>query len=135
MSKTLPIGFWIRQADNLLTEGINNIQLSFGLTRTEWQVLNIIYEKGAASIDEAAQLLSPFAVYNDIQGVFKKLDAEGLLTEEGGPVLTPKGNTVYHDCLEKQNAFRQKVMTGISEQQYEQVIATLQAMIENMKKT
>ncbi len=33
--KDLPIGYWIKQADNLLTQGINKIQAEFDFSRTD----------------------------------------------------------------------------------------------------
>ena len=134
MSKRPPIGFWIRQADNLLTGGIEGIQSSFGLSRTEWQVLSSIYEKENVTVDEVAQLFSPFAAGNKIKEILEGFKTGGLLTEDASPALTDEGIKLYKACLEKQNEFRQKVMAGISEQEYEQVIRTLQTMIENMRK-
>ncbi len=43
-SKDLPIGYWMKQADNLLTLGIDKIQAAFGFSRTDWQILNALKE-------------------------------------------------------------------------------------------
>jgi len=42
MKNKLPIGYYLKKTDNLLTEGINNIHKEFNLTRTDWQILNSI---------------------------------------------------------------------------------------------
>ena len=38
----LPIGYWIKKADELLAERINEVQRSNGLTWTGWQILNTL---------------------------------------------------------------------------------------------
>ncbi len=44
----LPIGYWLKKADILLTEGIDKIQLQFGITKTGWQTLNTIAQPPAS---------------------------------------------------------------------------------------
>lgn len=56
-----PIGYWIKQADELLTQGINTIQASFQLDRTDWQVLNTIAEHRSIGSRELTQSIQPFA--------------------------------------------------------------------------
>ncbi|MCE7988563.1 MAG: hypothetical protein DYG89_45990 [Caldilinea sp. CFX5] len=41
-----PIGYWLKRADQVLTEAINNVQAVHNFTRTDWQVLNLLREKG-----------------------------------------------------------------------------------------
>lgn len=36
-SKKMPIGFYLKKADNLLNENINRIHSEMGITRTDWQ--------------------------------------------------------------------------------------------------
>ena len=48
-AKKLPIGYFIKQADYLLTKGINEIQSSLGLTRTDWQILNSFNRRKGAN--------------------------------------------------------------------------------------
>jgi len=42
----LPIGYWLKRVDNLLTEQIDRVQAVNGITRSEWQFLNLLSEEG-----------------------------------------------------------------------------------------
>ena len=37
----LPIGYWLKRVDALLTTAIDQAQAEHGVSRTQWQVLNI----------------------------------------------------------------------------------------------
>jgi hypothetical protein len=63
-SKELPIGYWIKQTDLLLTKGIDDIQSSFGMTRTDWQILNAVSEKAFVNRVDLINLILPFADTN-----------------------------------------------------------------------
>src|SRR5438128_2509899 len=117
-SKNLPIGYWIKQVDELLTKRIDGIQSSFDLTRTEWQVLNLSKEKGPINRLELATLIKPFADLNSFNTILAKFEDSQLLEAENGKLtLTGKGIELHKACFEKQKVFRQKAMAGISEQQ------------------
>lgn len=51
-TKNLPIGYWIKQADQMLTKGIDEIQLLFNITRTDWQIINSINENNVIKKSE-----------------------------------------------------------------------------------
>ena len=44
--KNLPIGYWLKQVDKLITEQIDQAQAVHGVYRTEWQILNLLRENG-----------------------------------------------------------------------------------------
>lgn len=50
-TKNIPIGYWVKQADEFLMKGINEIHASMQMTRTEWQMNNSIHEN--ITIDRA----------------------------------------------------------------------------------
>jgi hypothetical protein len=45
----LPIGYWLKQVDNLLNEQINRVHAASGITRSDCQVLNILSETGTGT--------------------------------------------------------------------------------------
>lgn len=132
-SEKMPAGYWIRKADELLTHSIDDIQSSFGITRTGWQILHYIDENGFADKSELAEVIRPFAASGIFEEMLKKFEAEELISIDNSKInLTQKGLQLYAGCLEQQTIFRQKVMSGISEHDYEIVISTLQKMVNNM---
>jgi hypothetical protein len=60
-NKNLPIGYWIKHLDHLLTEGINKIQNQFGLTRSDWQVLNCLSEQSKIEKENLLEIMKPLA--------------------------------------------------------------------------
>ncbi len=133
-SKKLPIGYWIKQVDNILTKGIDDIQSSFGMTRTDWQILNYVSERETFEKIELAMIMSPFLDTNLIDDILTKLKERNLIDEKDQKlILTDNGKKQHSLCLEKQKLFRLKTMTGISEQDYQVTVLTLQKIIENNK--
>lgn len=132
--KKLPIGYYIKQVDELLTKGIDEIQNEFGLSRKGWQVLNTVFQKDEISRTNLQSLMNPFADLEALNFIVAELQERQLVIEkEEQLTLTIKGIELHKSCLQKQQAFRQKAMANISELQYETTLTTLQKMIENLQ--
>lgn len=128
-----PIGYWVKQADEVLTRGINNIHLTFGITRTDWQVLHTIREHGSISSSKLTELLKPFADARALEKIAIRFRQQELLHTGDEEVLSlsEKGRQLHTACFEKQQAFRKKVMSGIAEQEYVTAVTVLQKIVEN----
>lgn len=98
----LPIGYWIKRADALLTARINEAQAANGLTRTEWQVLNSVFEMSSAAASEIAEVLRPFADPLELSATIDGLVRRGLIAEGAGEPgrlrLTPAGEGTARSC-------------------------------------
>lgn len=131
----LPVGYWIKQADRLLTGKIDEIQSEFGLTRTGWQLLNSINENSPAKRDMLIQLLLPFSDKNNTTQVLAEFNRNQITTvsAQNEITLTEKGKQLFTACSEKQQQFRQKAMQNISEQEYQTTVATLQKIVTNIE--
>jgi DNA-binding MarR family transcriptional regulator len=131
--KQLPIGYWIKQVDELLTKNINEIQSSFSLTRTDWQILNTLSEQGSIHQNELTVLMKPFLSLTSVEDALSQLKNKQLIIEEDQNLkLTDKGKEHHTACLERQKKFRQDTMAGISEENYQTTIATLQKIVANI---
>ena len=60
MNPKLPIGYWLKQADNLLTKQINAVQAANGVSRSDWQVLNMLKENSSASREHIFETMHTF---------------------------------------------------------------------------
>lgn len=132
MQSKLPIGYYLKKTDNLLTEGINQVHKALGITRTDWQILNSINENVQLDRRELGNLISEFASEEAINEAISVLIDRYLIQDSGYFSLTDKGRDLYQTCLQKQKEFRQKAMKDISEQEYFQTIATLEKIIHNL---
>ena len=103
----LPIGYWIKEADNLLTAGIDAIHSKAGLTRTGWQVLNSIYENGSLQENTLFDLLRPFANKESLEQILVKLANDNLIEEKEGILfLTAGGKQLYQQCFSAKSQIR-----------------------------
>lgn len=129
--KKLPIGYYLKKVDNLLTDKIDVIHSEFGLTRTDWQILNSISE----GVDKKAILtqLSEFASAEQLNERIHSLLERSLIVDNIILKLTDKGEGIFKTCLQKQTALRQKSMQNITEHEYLQLITTLEKIIDNLK--
>jgi hypothetical protein len=44
VTKQKPIGYWLKHADEVITEHADRVLSDNGFTRSRWQVLNIVYQ-------------------------------------------------------------------------------------------
>ncbi len=134
-TRNLPLGYWIKKVDNLLTAGIDRIQANHGLTRTEWQVLNCIAGSHHLSKTEIITIIAPFAHEKAAISILDKLERELLISQKDeNIVITPTGTELNHSCLKEQLQFRKKAMNDVSEQQYQTTVYTLEKIAENLSR-
>lgn len=132
----LPIGYWIKRADALLTARINEAQAANGLTRTEWQVLNSVFEMPSAAASEIAEVLRPFADPLELSATIDGLVRRGLIAEGAGEPgrlhLTPQGRERHAAAREVQMRVRQQAVRGITEADYVTAVRVLQQIVANL---
>ncbi|MFI6356488.1 MarR family winged helix-turn-helix transcriptional regulator [Streptomyces sp. NPDC050743] len=116
-----PIGHWLNRADKALTRAMNGVLSEFGLTRLDWQVLNVIRDTTPEATDSA--VLSALAAHADVRTLTASVDAvlSGGWATRTAPhrlALTPDGRRRLAAVTERVQAFRDLSMTGISAAEY-----------------
>jgi DNA-binding MarR family transcriptional regulator len=142
-SKTanLPIGFWLKKVDQLLTDQINQIQARNGLTRLEWQTLNTLHEKEGVGQEVLHTILAPFtdrATLSKILGRFSELDWLDMTNDDAGTTiyrLKSEGKQQHQKVFKAQQEIRELAMKEINAEAYATVIRTLQQMVTNLEAT
>lgn len=106
---------------------------AFNLTRVKWQVLNSIQENAGITKKELVKLMKPFATASVIENILEGYRQHGHIAPEHQEMLelTSKGLQLHAVCLDQQLEFRKKIMTGISESDYQTTILTLQKIVKN----
>lgn len=132
----LPIGYWLKKADEVLTSRINAAQEANGLTRTEWQILNVLHETSSASRSQIIELLSPFRDADALGSTIDALIDRGLVeateTETRQLRLTAQGRDLHATALAVQKKIRQQAVQGIREADYGTTIQVLQQIVNNL---
>lgn len=130
-----PIGYWLKRADALLTLRIEEAHRASGMTRVEWQVLDELYRAGAAAPGALAEALGPFAEREVVQRCLIRLEEQAMVQNAGteGYRLTPDGERLYGEALERQDKVREQAIHGIHEDAYRTTLGVLQRLVENLE--
>lgn len=132
----LPIGYWLKRADQVLTDRINEAQRAHGLSRTQWQILNVLAELGSATEEQLASPLRPFADRTALRELIAGLQQRGLVSGKGALddryVLTMQGHQTHEAALALQQAVRRQAMQAISAADYATTVQVLQRIVENL---
>lgn len=139
MRPKLPIGYWLKQADNLLTEQIDKAQAIHGVSRSDWQVLNVLKEIGSASRERIFETMHTFLDASSFNNIITHLIERGWIeqrkvTKTGMEEfqLTREGQRQHEVIFATQKEVRQRAMEGISQEEYATVIRVLQRIVSNL---
>lgn len=132
--QTAPIGYWLKQADQALTDGIDSIQATHNLSRTDWQLLNTIQGTTLVHRHNLLDALLPFADQAAVDAILTRFTTEGLIMSPGETtfVLTQRGKDLHESCLNAQQSFRQIAMAGITDEAYQTTVTTLRKLVANL---
>ena len=136
MKPTPPIGHWLKKADEVLTASIDEAQRENGLARLDWQVLNVIKERGFATRDQVAAMLQPFADPATIIRVIQRLVERGVVEREPPEdrySLSPRGRELHEKALASQTEVRARAMRDINAADFATTVRVLQKIVENLE--
>lgn len=136
----LPIGYWLKRADNLLTDRINKAQTVNGVSRSDWQVLNMLNEAGSASKEQIFERMRTFVDASSFDEIITRLIGRGWVERSGvshrGKVefqLTEDGRRQHGIILAVQKELRQRAMRGIGDEEYSTTIRVLKRIVSNLE--
>jgi hypothetical protein len=135
VTKQQPIGYWLKHADEVITEHVDRVFSDNGFTRFRWQVLNIVYQAGAIT---RGSLFDTMQIFVDARHQEELIDGfvkEGWLVEGDAAqlTLTDAGKDKRETVFELQSEVRRRAMRGITEQEYAAVIDVLQRVVKNLE--
>ena len=129
-----PIGYWLKRADSLLTQRIDEAQRANGLSRLEWQALNVV-RAGPATAETVTDTLRPFADPELVTVTLAGLVGRHVVRSPDGRAfeLTPEGQALFTRAAETQGEIRRRAMDGIGEAEYAAMLAVLQRFVANLE--
>ena len=138
VTKQQPIGYWLKHADEVITEHIDRVLSDNGFTRFRWQVLNIVYQAGTITRSGVSDTMQTFIDARQLDEILDEFAEEGWLVKRGEGdaaqlTLTEAGKAKRESVFELQSAVRRRVMQGITEQEYATVIDVLRRMVKNLE--
>lgn len=139
-----PIGFWLKLVDRLIDEQFASTLDEHGVTRRQWQLLNVL-SRGSATAEQldaaVAPLLTP-PLPTDLAGDEPAESSAAHLAELVDSEWVDAASTVYTLTERGRGAFerlelvvaeqRTRAGDGVSAEQYEQALAVLERMARNL---
>jgi hypothetical protein len=135
MADPRPIGFWLRLVDNLINEQFARTLDEHGVTRIQWQLLNVL-AGGAATVTELDAAVAPFLA---AEGEASAVDHLSELIESGWVDATPssyelteRGHGARDRLTNVVTAQRTEMVAGVTEAEYVAAVNTLERVARNL---
>jgi|HigsolmetaAR203D_1030402.scaffolds.fasta_scaffold00611_18 DNA-binding MarR family transcriptional regulator len=133
-----PIGYWLREADRAITEAVNRHLEQHGLTRTHWQVLNTVHDRGEASRESILQVLGNFLDESRLQEILGDFFAKQWMQPAAHPEtgaamvqMTEEGRAAFSNILATQQQTRLRLFEGVTREEYDTLIKVLKQVVKN----
>jgi DNA-binding MarR family transcriptional regulator len=130
-----PIGYWLKKLDRLIDEQFEQQLGEAGLSRRQWQVINLL-EGDPRSVPELQSELEPFLQedLDDLTDALSGLLTRGWVVSQDNIVnLTETGQAQLKLIKAKVTELRQASMAGISPEEYQTTIDVLARMASNLE--
>ena len=133
-----PIGYWLKRLDQLIELSLDRTLAKDGLSRREWQVMNLLHDApaGEAAIVEA---LRPFWTPGAVPSnrVIRELKNRRWIERDAGDGyrLTERGEAARAAVTERVQSIRNAMTDGLTAPRYEGAVDTLRLMAENLERT
>jgi lambda repressor-like predicted transcriptional regulator len=135
MPERKPIGYWLKELDRQIEGTLDRTLADEGVTRRDWQVLNAL-ETTPAARDAVVDALRPFwgEGATDPDDVLEALVARGWALRDADRryALSPEGDTTRSTLLERVKELRMAIADGVTPDDYQTTIATLERMAKNL---
>ena len=127
-----PIGYWLKTLDRLIDENFDRALAAEGAQRRHWQILNIVKTRPATNARIAAAL-DPFWTEGAVtlDEALADMTRRGWITGQEPHQLTQGGEAAL-DAIRERTNLREKIMAGLTAEQYTQTVAVLEQMAANL---
>lgn len=141
-----PIGYWLKLVDHLVDEQFDTILDEHGVTRVQWQLLNVL-SREPATVEQLDAAVAPFlaeagaapddaaaggAVGSCVEHLTELIDSAWVDATVTGYELTERGRIAVNR-LATVVAEKRAVMTqGLTVEQYDETVAVLERMARNL---
>jgi len=133
MTDQRPIGYWLKLVDNLIERQFAETLDEHGVTRRQWQLLNVL-ARGAATVEQLDEAVRPFVTDGDssAEHLSELIDSAWVSSTAAGYEMTERGFTAFGTLSEVVAQQRTIVGQGISEAQYTETVSVLEQMARNL---
>jgi DNA-binding MarR family transcriptional regulator len=131
-----PLGWYLKEADHQITVSFEEAFDKYCITRFHWMVLRSVSEKTSINFKTHYEEVKYFLSLPRFKGVIDNLVIRGWLvsTEKDTYTFTDKGRQQFEEVSAAYKVKLKQMMKGVSEEEYETTVATLNQIIFNLKK-
>jgi hypothetical protein len=146
MTEQRPIGYWLKVVDRLLEEQFASTLEEHGLTRRQWQLLNVLTE-GEATAEKLDLAIAPFlaaatpatpgapgggAAESSMEHLAELVESEWVEAHGNTLRLTERGSGAIGRLSTVVAEQRTMVTSGVTEEEYRSTLSVLQRVASNM---
>jgi len=132
-SSPKPVGYWAKQLDRLITDRFDRLITDVGITRRDWQILNLLAVRPNTR-DGIERELAPFAHDGQTPIALTRLIDNGrVASTSGGLTLTESGRRAHSELTDRVGRIRDRTVHGIDDDRYRVTVATLAQMCANLE--
>lgn len=133
--RSRPIGFWLQLVDRLIDETFAELIEEHGVTRRQWQLLNVL-AAGEATLAALDAAVAPFLADDDgetsADHLGELVESEWVVATATGFAMTERGRMVFGKLGAEVAELRDRVARGVAPEAYATTVATLEAMARNL---
>jgi DNA-binding MarR family transcriptional regulator len=130
-----PIGFWLKLVDNLIDQQFAAILDEHGVTRRQWQLLNVL-ARGPAEIEALDAAVAPFLNTDDgessVEHLDELLDSGWVFIEHNRYSITERGAGSFERLTAVVADVRATASAGLSDEEYATTVASLETIARNL---
>lgn len=130
-----PIGFWLKLVDRLIDEHFVEVLEEHGVTRRQWQLLNVL-SAGEAPVAQLDAAVEPYLDGSDdgsaAEHLTELIESGWVDATPGGYELTERGSTAFTRLSDVVDQVRSTLAGDIAEDEYATTLRTLEAMARNL---
>ena len=139
MDTPRPIGFWLKLVDRLIDEQFASTLEEHGVTRRQWQLLNVLARENA-TVEQLDAAVAPFlSMYPDDGGPESSaehptelIDSAWVDATPTGYELTERGRGAFERLSEVVATTRAAATDGLTQEQYDATLASLETIARNL---
>lgn len=130
-----PIGFWLTLLGRLVDEHFADTLHEHGVTRRQWQLLNLL-SSSQATVTELDTQVAPFldqaAGETSADHLGELVESGWVTLDESTYTLTDRGRTACTRLAEVVADYRTLVGGGVSDEEYATTVSVLERMARNL---
>ena len=139
-----PIGFWLKLVDGLIDERFASTLEEHGVTRRQWQILNVL-SRGPATVEQLDAAVAPFLAAGtsaaddgvpvpetSAEHLSELIESAWVDATASGYELTERGRTAFDALEETVGKLRAELSDGLTPEQYAETVAALEKMARNL---